>query len=138
IQIRQTLQGRQRIDQRIEHPQQNQQNIIIEMKLAIAGLVALTSHRVQKRQQRRHLAQPLEVAKLLDEFAIIILGSRHARTMPESTPARKRKNMLFIVDAIKVPNGIGAVPFYSYPFYSQSCPVLFLRDNSDPSRLCAP
>ena len=72
------LDGTQGTDQRVEQKQQDQQAVLVEMQLAIAGLVALAPHLVQSGQQRPQLVevlQPLHVR--LADFLTLLARHGH-------------------------------------------------------------
>ena len=58
------LDAAQRRDDGIEQVQQDQHAILIEMQLAVAGLVALTAIVVQPLQQRRELVEVLQAGDI--------------------------------------------------------------------------
>ena len=95
------LQRSHRIDQRIEQIQQDQQDVIIEMKFAVTGLVTIAPGLVNRRQQTGNTPQLLEALQLLDRK---LGGIAHTPIMPNAASSRNRKNLKC---ANAVPNGIG-------------------------------
>src|SRR5207244_9649238 len=76
-------------DQRIEEVEQDHQDVVVEVQLAVAGLVAAAAVVVKKRKQPGHSAELLEPAELIERD----LGPRrlcHVSIMPDGSRSRKR------------------------------------------------
>jgi hypothetical protein len=69
------LDGPQRADHGIEQEQQHQQAILVEVQLAVAGLVALAADVVQTRQERSELVEILQARYVfLPHFLAFLAG----------------------------------------------------------------
>ena len=68
------LDGPQRADHGIEQEQEHQQAILVEMQLAVAGLVALATDVVQACQERGELVEILQARHVFFTHVIAILA----------------------------------------------------------------